>query len=156
MEINATILGQAITFAILVLFTMKFVWPPLNNMLEERARKIADGLTAAQRGQQELADAQAKIAQEMQQFQKRATEIIANADKRAQQIVEEAVVRASDEANKVLLNANAQVKQEFMRSKESLRSEVAVLAMKAAKQILQAEIDQEKHKIILENIKAEL
>ncbi|MFN7094362.1 MAG: F0F1 ATP synthase subunit B [Burkholderiales bacterium] len=156
MEINATLLGQAITFAILVLFTMKFVWPPLNNMMEERAKRIADGLAAAEKGKQELLDAEAKIAEELKNIQVRATEIMANAEKRADQIINEAKARAGRQSEKILSDAKSQVEQEFARAKEQLRSQVAILAIQGAEQILKAEIDQARHEKILTAIKAEL
>ena len=156
MDINATLLGQAITFAILVWFTMKFVWPPLSNMLEERAKRIADGLAAAEAGKQELLNAEAKVAIELKKVQVRATEIIANSEKRADQIVEEAKDRAKHEADRILSDANAQIDQEFMRVKEQLRNQVSSLVIKGAEQILRSEIDSNRHEKILSLIKAEL
>lgn len=155
MNINATIIGQAITFAILVWFTMKFVWPPLNNMLEERAKRIAEGLAAAEKGKQELLNAETRVTEELRHVQLRATEIMANAEKRSQQLVEEAKERASIEGNKILSEAKAQIEQEVMQVKEKLRKEVAILVIKGAEQILKAEIDIKKHEKILESIKAE-
>ena len=156
MDINATLLGQAITFAILVLFTMKYVWPPLNNMLEERASRIANGLAAAEKGKQELLDAEARVTEELKHVQVRATEIMGNAEKRADQIVEEAKERANKEGEKILIDAKSQIEQEFVRAKEQLRSQVAILALEGAKQILKAEVDQKKHEKILATIMAEL
>ncbi len=156
MDINATLIGQAITFAILVLFTMKFVWPPLNNMLEERADRIANGLAAAEKGRQELLDAESRVTEELKHVQVRATEIMGNAEKRADQIVEEAKERATKEADKILSDATAQIEQEFIRAKEQLRSQVAVLAVQGAQQILKAEVDQARHEKILATIMAEL
>ncbi len=156
MNINATLLGQAITFAVLILFTMKFVWPPLNKILEERAGKIADGLAAAEKGKQELIDAELRVAEELKKVQARATEIMANAEKRADQIVEEAKSRAVKEADKILADANAKIEQEFNRAKEQLRSQVAVLAIQGATQILKEEVDQKKHEKLLATIMAEL
>ncbi len=156
MDINATLLGQAITFAILVLFTMKFVWPPLNNMLEERAGKIASGLAAAEKGKQELLDAESRVAEELRHVQVRATEIMGNAEKRADQIVEEAKDRSRVEAEKILNDAKSQIEQEFVRAREQLRSQVAILAVEGAKQILRAEVDESKHQKILATIMAEL
>ncbi len=155
MDINATILGQAITFAILVFFTMKFVWPPLNNMLEERSKRIADGLAAAEKGRQELLDAESRVTEELQHVQVRATEIMGNAEKRADQIVEEAKERATKEAEKILADAKAQIEQEIIRAKEHLRVQVATLAIEGAKQILKAEVDQTRHEKILATIMAE-
>ena len=156
MDINATLLGQAITFAILVLFTMKFVWPPLNNMLEERASRIANGLAAAEKGKQELLDAESRVAEELRHVQVRATEIMGNAEKRADQIVEEAKDRSRVEAEKILSDAKSQIEQEFVRAREQLRSQVAILAVEGAKQILKAEVDEKKHQQILTTIMSEL
>ena len=156
MDINATILGQAITFAILVVFTMKFVWPPLNNMMEERARRIADGLAAAEKGKQELLQAETRVAEELRHVQVRATEIMANAEKRADQMINEAKTRAAQDGEKILNDAKAQIEQEFMRAKEQLRSQVAQLVISGAQQILKVEIDQNRHQALLANIKAEL
>lgn len=155
MNINATLLGQAITFALLVWFTMKFVWPPLTKMLDERAAKIADGLAAAEKGKQELMDAESRVAQELKNVQTRAVEIINNAEKRANQLVEEAKERAVVEGNKIIADAKAQVEQEFVRAKEQLRSQVAILAVKGAEQILKAEVDSKRHEQMLATIKAE-
>ena len=156
MDINATLLGQAITFAILVLFTMKFVWPPLNNMLEERANKIASGLAAAEKGQSYLQDVEERVALELKQVQVRATEIIGNAEKRASQIIEEAKNQAVKESERILDNAKSQIEQEFLKAREQLRSQVASLAIEGAKQILKSEVDRSRHEKILANIMAEL
>lgn len=156
MNINVTIIGQIITFVLLVLFTMKFVWPPLNNMLEERAKKIADGLAAAEKGKQELLDAESKVAEELKHVQLRATEIMSNAEKRANQIVTEAKDNAIKEGAKILEDAKLQIEQEFMRAKEELRLKVATLVISGAEQILKAEINKERHELILTNLKAEL
>jgi F-type H+-transporting ATPase subunit b len=156
MEINATILGQAITFAILVVFTMKFVWPPLNDMMKERARRITDGLAAAEKGKQELLQAESRVAEELRHVQIRATEIMANAEKRADRIISEAKTRAVQDGEKILNDTKVQIEQEFMRAKEQLRSQVAQLAVIGAQQILKVEIDQSRHQALLANIKAEL
>ncbi|MCC2626102.1 MAG: synthase subunit [Burkholderiales bacterium] len=156
MEINATLLGQAITFAILVLFTMKFVWPPLNNMMEERAKKIADGLAAAEKGKQELTAAKSKIEEELKHVQLRATEIMSNAERRSDQIISEAKERAVKECEKIHSDAKAQLEQEIMRAKEQLRMRVGALVVKGAEQILKVEIDQGRHQALLASIKAEL
>ncbi len=155
MNINATLLGQAITFALLVWFTMKFVWPPLTKMLDERAAKIADGLAAAEKGKQELMDAEARVAQELKSVQNRAVEIINNAEKRANQLIDEAKDRAVVESNKIIADAKARIEQEFVKAKEQLRSQVATLAVKGAEQILKAEVDIKRHEQMLNTLKAE-
>ena len=156
MDINATLLGQAITFAILIIFTMKFVWPPLNKMLEERATRIANGLAAAEKGRQELLDMQQVIAEELSRVQVRATEIMFNAEKRAHQIIDEAKIQALQENDKIIMAAKMEIEQEFNKAKELLRHQVAALALDGAKQILQEEIDQSRHQKILADIMLKL
>lgn len=156
MEINATLLGQAITFALLIWFTMKFVWPPLTNMLDERAQRIAAGLAAAEQGKQELLAAEANVTAELKKVQMRAGELIASAEKRANQIVEEAKERAYHESDRILADAQAQIEQEFVRMKEDLRARVSDLVIRGAEQVLRGEIDQARHQQILLQLKAEL
>lgn len=156
MNINATIIGEMITFLLLVIFTMKFVWPPINNMLDERASKIADGLSAAEKGKQQLIEAEANIANELKKIQLRAGEIIANAEKRSNQIIEESKERARYESDKIILDAKAQIEQDFMRMKEDLRLQVSDLVVRGAEQVLRSEIDQSRHEKILAELKAEL
>jgi len=155
-NINATMLGEIITFIILVLFTMKFVWPPISSMLDERASKIADGLAAAEKGKQQLQDAEASIAAELKKIQLRAGEIIANAEKRANQVVEESKDRARIEAEKILSDAKSQIEQEAVRMKEELRLQVSDLVVRGAEQVLREEIDSKRHEKILAQLKAEL
>lgn len=156
MDINATLIGQAITFALLVMFTMKFVWPPLNKMLNDRAKQIADGLSAAEKGKQELLDAEARVASELRQVQMRAVEIISNADKRAGQIIEEAKTQALKESQHLISEAQNHIEHEFLKLKEQLRSQVAALAIDGAKAILKAEIDATKHASILNDLGSRL
>lgn len=156
MEINATLLGQAITFALLVLFTMKFIWPPLNNVLEERSRKIADGLGAAELGQQELKEAKLKVEQELKLVQIRASEVISNAEKMSQKIIEEAKLQAKVESQKIIDNAKIQIDTDTIKVKEQLRAQLASLVMDATMQILKSEVDMSRHEKILEHVKAEL
>lgn len=156
MNINATMLGEMITFILLVLFTMKFVWPPISGMLEERASKITDGLAAAEKGKQQLLDAEANIAEELKKIQARAGEIIANAEKRANQVIEESKERARIEGDKIIADAKAQIEQDFVRMKEDLRLRVSDLVIRGTEQILRVEIDQSRHEKILAQLKAEL
>jgi F-type H+-transporting ATPase subunit b len=154
-EFNVTLLGQAITFAILVWFTMKFVWPPLTNMMDERAKRIADGLAAAERGKQDLEAAEKRVADEVRKAKQQAMEIIATAEKRATQIVDEAKDNASTEGARIVADAKGQIDQEVMRAKEALREHVAQLAVVGAEKILRKEIDAAKHADLLSSIKAE-
>jgi F-type H+-transporting ATPase subunit b len=152
MDINATLLGQAITFAILIIFTMKFIWPPLNKILEERANRIATGLAAAELGRKELNDSKQQVTAELQRVQLRATEIIANAQKMSTQIIEEAKQKAAEEHKKIINDGEMQVKHELLRAKEQLQLQVTNLAIAGAEKILQAEIDKSRHQEILKEI----
>lgn len=156
MDINASLLGQAITFALLVIFTMKFVWPPLTNMMDERAKRIADGLAAADRGKQDLELAEKRAADKLREAKQQATDIIAQAEKRAAQIVDEAKDVARVEGERLIAGAKAEIDQEVYRAKESLRAQVADLAVAGAEKILRKEIDASKHAGLLASIQAEL
>ena len=155
MEFNVTLLGQAITFAILVWFTMKFVWPPLTNMMDERAKRIADGLAAAERGKQDLEAAEKRVADELRKAKQQATEIVMAAEKRASQIVDEAKDAARGEGARIVADAKSEIDQEVLRAKEALRAQVADLAVAGAEKILRKEIDSAKHADLLASIKAE-
>ncbi|SMF03744.1 F0F1 ATP synthase subunit B [Pseudogulbenkiania subflava] len=155
MEFNATLLGQAITFAILVWFTMKFVWPPLTNMMDERAKRIADGLAAAERGKQDLEAAEKRAGDELRKAKQQATEIVMAAEKRASQIVEEAKETARTEGARLVAEAKSDIDQEVLRAKETLREHVSSLAVAGAEKILRHEIDKAKHAELLASIKAE-
>ena len=135
---------------------MKFVWPPISSMLEERASKITDGLAAAEKGKQQLLDAEANIAEELKKIQARAGEIVANAEKRANQVIEESKERARIEGDKIIADAKAQIEQDFVRMKEDLRLRVSDLVIRGTEQILRVEIDQSRHEKILAQLKAEL
>lgn len=156
MNINATILGQAITFAILIWFTMKFVWPPITQALEERAKKIADGLAAAERGKQDLVQAESKAEEVIGQARAKAAEIIAMSEKRRTEIVEEAKQLAVAESDRIKAAASAEVEQEAHRAREALRSEVAALAVAGAERILRREVNAAQHAEILSSLSAEL
>lgn len=156
MDINATLLGQALTFAVLVWFTMKFVWPPLTNMMDERAKRIADGLAAAERGKQDLEEASRRVEDEIRKAKQAASELIINAEKRAGQIVEEAKQAARGEGERIIADAKAEIGQEVLRAKEALRGQVADLAISGAEKILRKEVDAARHADLLASIKAEL
>ncbi len=156
MSINATLIGQMITFTLLVWFTMKYVWPPIMQALEERKSKIAEGLAAAEKGQEEIKLAEKKAKKVLKEAKDQAAEIVSLAQKRANEVVEESKQTAQKEGERLIQAAHAQVEQEIQQAKESLRKEVASLALRAAEQILQEEIDKAKHKEILEKTTAEL
>ncbi|SFN62314.1 F-type H+-transporting ATPase subunit b [Formivibrio citricus] len=156
MDINASLIGQAITFAILVWFTMKFVWPPLVKAMDERAAKIAEGLSAADRAKQDLELAEKRAAERLREAKQHAAEIVAQAEKRAAQIVDEAKDDAKQEGNRLIAGAQAEIEQQVQHAKETLRQQVAELAVAGAEKILQREVDQNKHADILASIKAGL
>jgi F-type H+-transporting ATPase subunit b len=155
-SINATLFVQAIVFLILVLFTMKFVWPPVAKALDERAQKIADGLAAADRAKSELSAANQRVEQELSQARNETATRLADADRRAQAIIEEAKVRASEEAAKIVAAARSEAEQQAVQARETLREQVAVLAVKGAEQILRKEVDSGVHAELLTRLKTEL
>lgn len=156
MDINATIFGQAITFAIFIWFTLKFVWPPITQALDQRAQAIADGLAAAERGKADLAKAELRSADALAEARQKGTEIIAQSEKRRAEIIEEAKAEAVAAAEKIRLAAQAEVEQELYRAREALRAQVAALAVSGAERILRKEIDASRHAELLSAISAEL
>lgn len=156
MNVNLSLLGQMITFILLVVFTMKFVWPPLKKALEDRAKTIADGLAAAERGKHELELAGKRSGDVVREAKQHASEIIAQAEKRAGQIVEEAKGAAKTEGDRLLAGAKAQIGQEVFRAKETLRQQVATLVVAGAEKILRREVDAKAHADLLTSIRAEL
>jgi F-type H+-transporting ATPase subunit b len=155
-SINATLFVQAIVFLLLVLFTMKFVWPPIAKALDERAQKIAAGLAAAEKAKAELASANQRVEQELVQSRNETTSRLADAERRAQQIIEEAKGRATVEANKIVADAHAEAEQQSVRAREALREQVAALAVKGAEQILRKEVNAGVHADLLQRLKTEL
>jgi F-type H+-transporting ATPase subunit b len=155
-NINLTIIGQAIAFFIFVVFCMKYVWPPVSEALAERKKKIADGLDAAERAQRDLKLAQEKAADDMRASKEEAAAIIEQANKRATQIIEEAKEQAREEANRVKASAQAEIEQEVNQAKEALRSQVALLAIAGAEKILEASVDEKAHAQLVDKLAAEL
>jgi F-type H+-transporting ATPase subunit b len=156
MNINATLIGQAIAFAIFVWFCMKYVWPPLLDAIEARQKKIADGLTQAERAGKDLELAQAKAAGKLKEAKAQAAEIIDQANKRRTQIVEEAKNEANIERNKIIAQGEAEVEAERNRAREELRQQVAVLAIAGAEKIIKRSIDKEANSDIIDKLVAEL
>ncbi len=156
MNINATLIGELIAFLVFVLFCMKYVWPPIINAIETRQQKIADGLAATDRAEQDLRLAQEKAKQHLVEAKTQASALIDQAKKREQQIIEEAAVKAQAEREKILAQAKAEVEAERIRAKEELRKQVAALAVAGAERILQRSIDEAAHSDILEKLVAEL
>jgi F-type H+-transporting ATPase subunit b len=145
-----------LVFAVLVWFTMKFVWPPIMKALDERAKRIADGLAAAERGRQDLASAETRAADIERQARSRAQELIAAAEKRAAEIVDEAKVNAKGEGDRIVAAARAETEQDTQRAKDALRKQVAALAVAGAEKILRREIDAKAHADMLAGLEREL
>ncbi len=156
MNINATLFLQAIVFAILVWFTMKFVWPPITKALDERALKIADGLAAADKAKSELASANKRVEEDMAKSRNDAAVRMAEAERRAQAMIEEAKAKASEEAAKIIAAAKVEAQQQAVQAREVLREQVAVLVVKGAEQILRKEVNASVHADLLGRLKAEL
>lgn len=156
MNLNATLIAQLIVFAILVGFTIKYVWPPIAKALDERADKIAEGLAAAERGKSDFEQAEKKVAELLAEGRAQVTEMVGNAEKRANQIVEEAKSQATTEAARITAQAKADVEQEINRAREALREQVATLAVKGAESILRREVDEKQHAKMLSALKQEL
>tara|TARA_B100000446_G_scaffold82830_1_gene78241 strand:- start:2495 stop:2965 length:471 start_codon:yes stop_codon:yes gene_type:complete len=155
-NINLTLIGQTISFALFVLFCMKFVWPALISIMEEREKKIADGLEAADRADKDLELAQKKATQQLREAKEEAAGIIEQANKRANQIVEEAKDQAVVEGDRLKAAAEAQIEQEVNRAKEDLRGKVAALALAGAEKVLGASIDENANSELVNQLAAEL
>lgn len=156
MDINLTLVVQMLVFAAFVLFTMKFVWPPLEKALAERQDKIADGLSAAERGRKELELAQHRIKDELKQAKVQSSEIIEKANKRASQLIEEAKEAAKREAQVQAKLAQDQLALQINHAKEELRKQVAHLAVAGAEKILQREVDAKANSALLDKLIEEI
>lgn len=156
MNINLTLIGQSITFLFFVWFCQAFVWKFIRNAMNERERRIADGLEAADRAGRDLELAQEKAAQQLRQAKDEAAAIIESANKRANQIIEEAKEHAREESARIRAGAEAELEQEVNRAKAALRSQVAVLALAGAEKVLEASIDENAHRDIVEKLAAGL
>ena len=156
MNLNATLFAQLVVFFILAWFTMQFVWPPIVKALDERAKKIADGLAAAERGKQDRELATKCSTEALREGKEKAAELIGNAEKRAAQLIEEAKVNAKAEADRIVAGAKAEIEQEAVRAKEQLREQVATLVVSGAEKILRREINAQAHADILATIKQDL
>jgi F-type H+-transporting ATPase subunit b len=155
-NINATLFLQAVVFAILVWFTMKFVWPPITKALDERAQKIADGLAAADKAKSELSSANKRVEAELATSRTETTARLADAERRGQVIVEEAKLKAAEEGSKIIAAAKVEAEQQSTKAREVLREQVAVLAVKGAEQILRKEVNAAVHADLLGRLKTEL
>lgn len=156
MNINATLLAQAIMFGLFIWFCMKFVWPPVTAALAERQKKIAEGLNAADKAQRDLETAHAQVGEEMKAAKAQAAALIDQANKRANQMVEEAKAQAAAEGERQIAQARAQIEQEMASARDALRSQVAALAVAGAEKILEAQVDAKAHAGMLDKLAAEL
>lgn len=156
MNINATIIGQMLTFVVFVWFCMKFIWPPLTNVLAERTKKIADGLSAADRAAHDLELAQEKAKGQLKEAKQQAADIIDQAHRRANQLIDEAKDQAREEGDRLLKAAQAEIEQEFNRAREELRARVASIAVSGAEKVLGASIDAQAHSAMLDKLAADL
>ena len=156
MNINATLFLQAIVFAILVWFTMKFVWPPITKALDERAEKIAAGLAAADKAKSELFSANKRVEEELAKSKGESAVRLADAERRAQGMIEEAKAKATVEGSKIIAAAKVEAEQQTVKARETLREQVAALAVKGAEQILRKEVNASVHADLLGRLKTEL
>jgi len=156
MNINATLIGQAIAFFLFVVFCMKYVWPPILQALEERKKKIADGLAAGEHGKREQVLAEERAKELLREAKEQAGEIITRADKRAAEIVDEAKDDAKAEGGRLLTAAQAEIEQEVNRVKEDLRGQVVAIALAGASKVLEREVDETAHAELLNKLAAEI
>ncbi|OIP21071.1 MAG: F0F1 ATP synthase subunit B [Comamonadaceae bacterium CG_4_9_14_0_8_um_filter_60_18] len=156
MSINATFFAQLTVFFLLVMFTMKFVWPPIAKALDERAQKIADGLAAADKARAELSSANQRVEAELAKSRTETASRLADAERRALTIIEEAKAKAAEEGVKIVAAAKAEAEQQAVKAREALREQVATLAVKGAEQILRKEVNAGVHADLLSRLKTEL
>jgi len=156
MNLNLSMVAQAITFAAFIWFTVKFVWPPMLRAIEARQKTIADGLAAAEQGKRSLETSTKQADEEIRRARGRAAELIAQAEKRVAQMIDEAKNSAKEEGNREKAAAKAEIEQEVTRAREQLRDRVASLAVAGAEKILRREVDAKAHGELLESIKRQL
>jgi len=155
-NITATLLGQILTFAVLVWFIQRYLWEPLTTALADRQKKIADGLAAAERGEHEQELAQKRAAERIAEAKQQAAEIVTQAQKRASEIVDEAKDNARAEGERLLTAANAEIDQEVNRAREQLRGQVVSLAVAGAGRVLEKEVDPKAHQKLLADLVAQI
>jgi F-type H+-transporting ATPase subunit b len=156
MNINLTLFAQAVSFALFIWFTVKFVWPPLLRAMETRQKTIADGLAAAERGKNELELAGKRSAELLRDAKHQGSDIVAQAEKRAAQIIEDAKAAAKVEGDRLIAGAKAQIEQEVFQAREALRQKVAGLVVAGAEKILEREVDAKAHADLLGALEKQL
>ncbi len=152
MNINATLLGQAITFAIFVWFTMKYVWPPMMQAMQERQKRISDGLAAADRGARALNEAREESEKLLKEAREQAQEILSAANRQANEAVENAKTQAREEGERIVNSAKAEIQTEITRARDALKQEVGTLAIAGAAKILSREVDGKAHADIIDDL----
>jgi len=156
MNLNATMLVQSLVFIILALITMKFIWPPLIKALEERQKKIAEGLAAAEKGEKNLADAKSQVNELIKEARVQATKIIEQANRRSSEVIDEAKGVALAEGQRLIAEAQQEVALQSSRAREQLRREVANIAVAGAGKLLRREVDPKAHADLLEQLAVEI
>lgn len=156
MNINATLLGQMITFAIFVWFTMKYVWPPVMTAMQERQKRISDGLAASDRGARALAEARDESEKLLKEAREQAQEILSAANRQATDAVESAKSQAREEGERIVTSAKAEIEQEVNRARETLKREVGALAVAGATQIIGREVNDTAHGDIIDQLAARI
>ena len=156
MNLNATLIGQIFAFAVFIWFCMKYVWPFLIKAMDERQKKIADGLEASNRAERDLKLAQEKATTQIREAKEQAADIIEQANKRASQIVDEAKGQANKEGDRLKVAAQAEIEQEVNRAKEHLRQQISMLAVAGAAKILETSIDEKAHSELINKLAEEL
>lgn len=156
MNVNVSLFFQMIAFLAFVLLTKRYVWPPVMQAMQDRAKKIADGLAAAEAGTRKLEEAKGEIEAVMKKARQEAADVLAAANKRSVEIVEESKGQARTEGERLVAAARAQIQQEVGQAREALRREVAILAVAGAKQILEREIDPKTHAELLDRVAKQL
>jgi len=156
MNLNLTLIAQAITFTAFIWVTVKFIWPHMVRAIEARQKTIADGLAAAEEGKRSLEVSSKRADEEIRKARERAAELLAQAEKRGAQMIEEARNAAKDEGNREKAAAKAEIEQQVTRAREQLRDQVAALAVAGAEKILRREVNAKAHSDLLESIKQQL
>jgi F-type H+-transporting ATPase subunit b len=156
MNLNFTLIAQALAFALFIWFTVKFIWPPLMRAIEQRQKQIADGLAAGERGREELEAAGKRAHEELAKARERVGEIIGSAEKRDAQMLDEAKAAARAETDRILAAAKADIDQQIARAREMLREQVAALAVSGAEKILRREVNAQTHAELLSQLKREI
>lgn len=156
MNITATLLAQIVAFVLLIWFVNKFLWGPMSSMLEARQKRIADGLSAAEKGKKELELAEKHATDALKDAKAQAAEILIQAEKRGSEVVEEAKGKAREEGERILAAANAEIEQEFNRAKEEIRGKVAEISVAAASKIIGHEIDAKAHDKLIKDLATQI